>query len=119
MENDESVNSFTKISQIKDQLLSIGINVDDDDLVQTVVDGLSSAWEAFLVVVNGREIQPNFESLWHDCLQEEGRIREQRNPTKINQPIKRRSRSSSSPLLQVPSPTVRKLGWWIVGLLDT
>ena len=58
MENDEFVNSFfTKISQIRYQLLAIGINVDDDDLVQTVVDGLSLAWEAFLVVVNG---QPNF-----------------------------------------------------------
>ena len=75
MEKDESVNSFTKISQIKDQLLAIGVNVDDDDLVQTAVDGLSSTWEAFLVAVNGREIQPNFERLWHDCLQEEGRIR--------------------------------------------
>ena len=74
MEKDESVNSFTKISQIRDQLLAIGINVDDDDLVQTVVDGLSSTWEAFLVAVNDRETQPNLERLWHDCLQEEGRI---------------------------------------------
>ena len=66
MEKDESVNSFfTKISHLKDQLLAIGVSVDDDDLVQTVFDGLTSAWEAFLVVVNGREIQPNFERLWH------------------------------------------------------
>ena len=33
LEKDESVNSFIKISQIKDQLLAIGIAVDDDDLV--------------------------------------------------------------------------------------
>ena len=44
MEPDESVNSFfTKISNIKDKLLAIGIHTDDDDLVQTVFDGLSHA----------------------------------------------------------------------------
>lgn len=47
------------------------------------------------------------------------RIREQGNPTMNSQPDKRRSRSFSSPLLQVPSPTVRKLGWWTVGLPNT
>lgn len=82
MEKDESVNSsFRKISQTRDQLLAIGINVDDDDLVQTGVDRLSPSWEAFLVVVNGRDIQPNFERLWHDCLQEEGRVRNRSGPS--------------------------------------
>lgn len=33
MENNESINSFMNISHIKDQLLSIGVDVDDDDLV--------------------------------------------------------------------------------------
>jgi hypothetical protein len=41
MEKDDTVASFfTKISQIRDQLLVIGIPIDDDDLVQTIVDGL-------------------------------------------------------------------------------
>jgi hypothetical protein len=41
MEKDDTVASFfTKISQIRDQSLVIGVPVDDDDLVQTVVDGL-------------------------------------------------------------------------------
>ena len=44
MEKDESVNSFfTKISHLKDQLLAIGVSVDDDDLVQTMFDGLTFA----------------------------------------------------------------------------
>lgn len=81
MEKDESVNSFTKISQIKDQLLAIGISVDNDDLVQIVVDGLSPFWEAFLVAVNGRDVQPNFERLWHDYLQEEGRVQNINGPS--------------------------------------
>ena len=54
--------------------MSIGVMVDNDDLIQTVFDGLPSSWESFLVVLNAREVQPNFERLWHDCLQEEWRI---------------------------------------------
>ena len=75
IENDESVNSFTKISNIKDRLLAIGVNTDDDDLVQTVFDGLSPAWELFLVAVNGRGVEPSFEKLWHDCLHEQSKIK--------------------------------------------
>ena len=70
MESDESVNSFTEISNLKDKLLAIGVSTNDDDLVQTVFDGLSPAWELFLVAVNGRGVEPSFEKLWHDCLHE-------------------------------------------------
>ena len=52
----------------------IGVIVKDDDLVQTAVDGLPPTWEVFLSGINSRETQPDFERLWHDCLQEEGRI---------------------------------------------
>jgi hypothetical protein len=65
---------FSKIAQTKDQLIAIGVPVDDDDLVQTTFDGLPDAWRFFLASVNGRESQPNFERLWHDCLEEEGRL---------------------------------------------
>ena len=83
MEKEESMNSFfTKISQLKDQLLAIGVNVEDDDLIQIVVDGLSSSQEAFLVAVNHHEVKPNFEILWHYCLQEEGRIQTSVSPSR-------------------------------------
>ena len=39
---------FSKISQIRDQLMAIGDKVEDDDLVQTVFDGLPTTWETFL-----------------------------------------------------------------------
>ena len=69
MEKDESVKSFfTKISHLKDQLLAIGVSVDDVDLIQTVFDGLTFAWEAYLVAINGHEIEPSFERLWDNCL---------------------------------------------------
>ena len=71
MEKDEKVATFfSKIAQIRDQLLAIGDKVEDNDLVQTVFDGLPTTWETFLASVNGRGDQPNFERLWHDCLNE-------------------------------------------------
>ena len=69
MEKDEAVASFfTKISQVRAQLTSIVVVVDEDGLIQITIDGLPSSRETFLAVVNGREVQPNFERLWHDCL---------------------------------------------------
>ena len=59
--------------------MAIGDKVEDDDLVQTIFDGLPASWETFLASVNGREVQPNFERLWHDCL-EEGRIHSRSGP---------------------------------------
>jgi hypothetical protein len=71
----ESVASFfSRIAQIRDQLLVTGVTVDNDDLVQAIFYCLPSSWETFLSIVSGREIQPTFESLWHDCLQEESAI---------------------------------------------
>ena len=56
MEKGESVASFcSRIAQIRDQLLVIGVTVDDDDLVQAIFDGLPSSWETFLSSVSGRE----------------------------------------------------------------
>ena len=76
----ESVNSFTKISNLKDKLLAIGVSTDDDDLVQTVFDGLSPTWEQYFVVFNGRGVKPSFKKLWHDCLHEESRIKTKVGP---------------------------------------
>ena len=47
---------FSKIAQTRDQLAAIGVAVDDDELVQTTVDGLTESWETFLLSVNGREV---------------------------------------------------------------
>jgi hypothetical protein len=82
MEKGESVSSFcSKIAQIRDQLLVTGVTVEDDDLVQAIFDGLPPSWDTFLASVNGRETQPNFERLWHDCLQEEGRMTTRSGPS--------------------------------------
>ena len=83
MNKDEGVGPFfTKIAQVRDQLTVIGITVDDEDLVQTVVDGLPNSWETFLALVNERENQPYFDRLWHDYLEEEGRVQNKATSTK-------------------------------------
>jgi hypothetical protein len=83
MEKGESVASFcSRIAQFIDQLLVTGVTVDDDDLVQAIFDGLPSPWETFLSSVSGREIQPTFERLWHDRLQEESHTATRSEPTK-------------------------------------
>ena len=75
MEEGESVASFcSKIAQIRDQLLVTRVTVEDDDLIQAIFNGHPSLWDTFLASVNGRESQPTFERLWHDCLQDEGHM---------------------------------------------
>ena len=60
----------------------ISVTVDDGDLVQIVVDGLPPSWETFLAGINAHENLLDFERLWHDCLQEEGRIQSRNGPSK-------------------------------------
>ena len=70
MEKDETVASFFKnISQVKDQIVSIGVNMNEYDILQTTIDRLPSSLETFLVAVNRRKEKPNFEMLCHDCIQ--------------------------------------------------
>jgi hypothetical protein len=58
MGNDEAISAFfSKIAQTRDQRATIGVAVDDDDLAQTIVDGLPESWDTFLSSVNGREVQ--------------------------------------------------------------
>jgi hypothetical protein len=53
--NDTVATYFSKISQIRDQLVAIGVSVEDDDMVQIAIDGIPAKWGVFLASVNGRE----------------------------------------------------------------
>ena len=61
---------FTNISQVKDQLARIGVEIDEEYLLQTSIDGIPTSWERFLVAVNGREDNPKFKIIWYDFIQE-------------------------------------------------
>jgi hypothetical protein len=76
MGKDETIVAFfSKIAHNRDKLIAIGVVVDDDDLVQNEVDGLPESWGVFLASVYGREVQPNCDRLWHDYLEEKGRLK--------------------------------------------
>jgi hypothetical protein len=83
MEKGESVAYFfSRIAQIKDQLLVTRVTMDDDDLLEASFYGIASSWETFLSSVSGRDFQPMFEKLWHDYLQEENCTTNRSEPTK-------------------------------------
>ena len=53
MDKDETIESlFINNSQVKYQLVSIDVVIDEDQLFQTVIDGIPSSWETFLEVLS-------------------------------------------------------------------
>ena len=49
MEKDETVASFfSNISHVIDQLASIDVVIDEDDFLQTTIDGIPASLETFL-----------------------------------------------------------------------
>jgi hypothetical protein len=66
---------FMKISEIKEQLETIGEIMSDRELVLTTLNNLPKTWEPFLQSISGREALLTFDHLWTDCTQEELRHR--------------------------------------------
>jgi hypothetical protein len=68
------VNYFMKISQIKDQLATIGDSVEDVELVTTTPNGFPPSWDPFVQGICARRKLPKFDKLWSNCTQEESRL---------------------------------------------
>jgi hypothetical protein len=66
---------FMKLSEIKEQLETIGEIMSDRELVLTTLQNLPKSWEPFIQSISGREALPTFDRLWTDCTQEELRLR--------------------------------------------
>jgi hypothetical protein len=64
-----------KLSDIKEQLETIGEIMSDRELVLTTLQNLPKSWEPFIQSISGREALPTFDPLWTDCTQEELRLR--------------------------------------------
>jgi hypothetical protein len=74
MEKGDTIPKYlTKFVQCQDELGSVGITVDVDDLVSLVLLGLPKSWHSYQDSVNGREKLPDWELLWSDLVQEEFR----------------------------------------------
>ena len=72
MEKGDSIPKYlTKFIQCRDELGSVGVTVDDEELVSLALLGLPKCWHAYQDSVNGREKLPGWERLWSDLVQEE------------------------------------------------
>ena len=56
---------------MKEELGSVGVTVDDEDLVSLALLGLPKSWQSYQDFVNGREQLPGWERLWSDLVNEE------------------------------------------------
>jgi len=61
----------TKFTQCRDELGSVGVTVNDEDLVSLALLGLLKSWHSYQDSINGREKLPGWERLWLDLVQEE------------------------------------------------
>ena len=72
MEKGDSIAKYlTKFTQCRDELGSVGVTVDEEDMVDLALLGLPKAWHSYQDSVNGREKLPGWERLWADLMQEE------------------------------------------------
>ena len=75
MKDDTVALFFMKLSEIKEQLETIGEIMSDRELVLTTLQNLPKTWEPFIQNISGRKALPTFERLWTDYTQEELRLR--------------------------------------------
>ena len=72
MEKGDSIPKYlTKFVHSRDELGSVGITVDDEELVSLDLLGLPKSWHSYEDSINGREKIQGWERLWSDLVQEE------------------------------------------------
>ena len=75
MDKNETVASFfSRISQLKEQLLVVGAKTEEDVFIGAAIDKLPNSWTPFISSVCGRGQFPSFEGFWHDCIEEENKL---------------------------------------------
>ena len=69
MEKGNSIPKYlTKFVHCKDELGSVGVTVDEEDLVSLALLGLSKSWHSYEDFVNGRDKLSGWERLWSDLV---------------------------------------------------
>ena len=75
MQNSETIQSyFTRVSQIKEQLESIGDTIEESEPIMNTLNGLPKSWESFIQGICSRRKLIKFTRLWEYCTQEEPRL---------------------------------------------
>ena len=62
---------LTKITQVRDELATVGEVVGIPEMVHTTPNGVSEQWTVFFQTIIGRENMPTWDRLWDDLTQEE------------------------------------------------
>jgi hypothetical protein len=70
---DTVASHLTRISQVHDELTTVGEEVKDDELVRTDLNGFLEKWASFVKGFVAREHLPDWQRLWDDFFQEETR----------------------------------------------
>jgi hypothetical protein len=76
MSRSDTIASYlTRITQVRDELATVGEAVSEQELVRTTLNGFTKPWAPFVKGIVAREKLPDWERLWDDFIQEE--IREE------------------------------------------
>lgn len=65
------VSYLTRVTQVKDELATVGEVISDSELVRTALRGFTKDWEVFVKCVVGREHLSDWSRLWDDFTREE------------------------------------------------
>eukprot|EP00253_Pinus_taeda_P026491 PITA_26491 len=71
---------FLRITEIRNDLLSIGETITDREMALTTLGGLPFEWYMFRTTLLNNNVIPGFEELMARCIQEETRVEEQEMP---------------------------------------
>ena len=71
---------FLRITEIKNDLLSIGETITDREMALKTLGGLPFEWYVFRTTLLNYNVIPGFEELMARCIQEETRVEEQEMP---------------------------------------
>ena len=61
---------FSRVSQTKEQLETIGDMVEEEEVVMTTLNGLPREWDSFIRGICARRKLTKFNNLWEECVQE-------------------------------------------------
>ena len=59
---------LTRVSQVRDDLATVGETMDSAELIRVALNGFSKSWETFVRGIVARENMPSWERLWDDLV---------------------------------------------------
>lgn len=75
MKKGESINAyFMRILVLRDELATLGYEIQIKELTLISLDGLPSTWKTFVQGISARAKYLKFDTIREDCLQEESRL---------------------------------------------